>query len=313
MSTLSCLCGLKHYGRGQCTVQIGIPAGAILQNRIDSTGVANTIDLNAAFDSAALSALITNADPKKRLIKMPRMRAMDLPTDDTVFDEASDGQPSFVREGVFRVTGEIRDKDAVPPTLKKLKGIRCSDASLYIVTVDNQLVGQLSVDGEYMLPLELNTASVDPKSMFRNDTTTNKIMFNAVFDNIVKPENLYVLDGNDLGIDFLRMQQLTDVNIVMETGAGGVTATTATFSVKSDYAMGLHPNNDIVGYTDNTDWVLTNKTDSSTVTITNVDEDASLDGKYTITFAAQGAGDVMEITPAIGTTFLTGSATFIAE
>lgn len=308
---LSCLCGLKNYGRGQCTTVIGTPVSVALQNRIDSSGVVNRIDLNAAFTLTTLNGLITNVDTKKRIVLLPRMKGMDLPIADTVFDEATDGTKSFVRDGIWGITGEVRDKDAVPPTQKKLKKIRCNDASAYIVTEENQLVGQLSVDGNYMLPLELNTASADPKMMFKNSTTTNKIMFAVDFDNIVKQENLYVLDGEELGIDFRRMQQLTDVNLVIGDGTGDVTTTTVTWGAATDYVNGLKPNFDVFGLTDPTDWVLRNLTDASTVTFTSVVEIS--DGKYTGTYVAQTAGDEMELSAATTVNFYVGSTTYTAE
>lgn len=308
---LSCLCGLKNYGLGQCTTVIGTPVSVALQNRIDSSGVVNRIDLNAAFTLTTLNGLITNADTKKRIVLLPRMKGMDLPIADTVFDEATDGTKSYVRDGIWGITGEVRDKYAVPPTQKKLKKIRCTDASAYVVTEENQLIGQLSVDGDYMLPLELNTASADPKMMFKNSQTTNKIMFAVDFDNIVKQENLYVLDGNELGIDFRRMQQLTDVNLVIGDGTGDVTTTTVTWGAATDYVNGLKPNFDVFGLTDPTDWVLRNLTDSSTVTFTSVVEIS--DGKYTGTYVAQTAGDEMELSAATTVNFYVGSTTYTAE
>jgi hypothetical protein len=161
-------------------------------------------------------------------------------------------------------------------------------------------------DDQYVYPLTINSGSVDPKMMFRNDTETNKIMLGFDFETNVKPEDLYVLDGNDLGVDFVNMRQLIDVNI-LETSTP-LTTTTIEVDVKTNFAQGLNPNNDVVGLTAPS-FALKNLTDATTVTITTVVEDVAVDGRYLITFPAQTTGDVLELSMVL-TTYYVGSLEF---
>jgi hypothetical protein len=250
--------------------------------------------------------LLVNADRKARWYPGPRLYAVDLPIADTVFDEASDGTKSFVREGIWSFTSEIRDKDAVPGMLKKLKASRCTEWGVYLVSKSNQLVGEVSIDGTSLYPLRANEASNDPKMMFKNATTTNKIMFNFDFNNLVKQENLYVITGSEVGVDFNRLQKLTDVTITVSN----ITTTGARFAVKTSFSQGLQPNNDVVGLTDLTDFVVYNNTDAASVSVVSVDESAE-GGEYDVTWAAQTAADSLTVSTDIGTTFYEGSADFL--
>ena len=305
-----CSSGLKNYGRGKCVTQIDSVVGIIALPTFTNSNVRNEIDLSAVFTQSTLTGKITQADPGQRWVKLPRLYAVSLPVADTVFDEASDGTKSFVREGIWSFSSEIRDKDAISGILKKLKALRCSEWSMFLVTRSNQLVGIGVSNGteiDTMRPLTVNSGSIDPKMMLRSDSETNKTMFAFDFDNLMKQEDLYVLDGNDLGIDFLGMRQLTDVNVIKN---GSVTSTTVEVDLKTDFVNGLTPNNDVVGLVAG-DFVLENVTTSSTLTISSVVEDATVDGRYLITFTAQTAGDVLELSLDL-TSFYNGSLEFVA-
>lgn len=305
MAGISCCFGLYNYGRGDCVTIIDEVVGFIQVPLRKSDGTENKIVLGSPFTSTQVTALLVNADRKARWYPGPRMFAVDLPIADTVFDEASDGTKSFVREGIWSFTGEVRDKDAVPATLKKMKAAHCTEWGTYLITKSNQLVGEVSLDGASLYPLRANEASNDPKMMFKNATTTNKIMVAFDFNNLVKQENLYVITGEEVGIDFNRLQKLTDVTITVSD----ITTTGATFSVKTSYSQGLHPNYDVLGQTDLTDFEVTNVTDGSPVTILTIDEVS--DGVYEATWAAQGSADAMHVEMDIATTFYEGSADFL--
>lgn len=308
MSQECCRKGLKDFGRnGVCVTQIDVPVRTAFTPTFGSLGVANRIDLDATFEQADLDALITNANPTLRMVASPKLVGATLPIADTVFDEATDGTKSFVREGIWSMNAEFRDKDAVPAMLKSFKALRCKDVSAYIITRSNQLIGRKKTgDNQYFYPLLLNTGSIDAKLMFRTDSETNKGVFNVDFDNLMKQEDIYILDGNDLGVNFLEMRQLTDVNIAVSN----ITATTITIDVKSNFVGGLQPNNDVVGQV-LASFVLKNLTDATTVVPSSVVEDINIDGRYLVTFSAQTAGDIMEISMALSTYF-TGSTEFTA-
>lgn len=308
MSQECCRKGLKNYGR-DCTVQIDRVVGGALTPTFDATNQYNRIDLDSPFDQADLDALITNAEPRNRWVAVPKLYSVDLPIADSVFDEATDGSKSHVRDGIWSFTSEVRDKDAVPHTVKNFKSLRCKDVSKWLVTASNQLVcRKVAGDDRYVYPIIINSGSIDPKNMFWNDTQKNKIMFNFDFDSLMKPEDLYILDGNDLGINFLGMRKLTDVNIKKTSTA--ITSTTIEVDLKSNYAQGMNPNNDVFGLT-GASFALKNLTTGLTVSISSAVEDASVDGRYLVTFTAQTAGDVLELSTVL-TTYYAGSLEFTA-
>jgi hypothetical protein len=303
MSTLCCQKGTPNFGRANCVVQIDDIVGAIIVPTFTNAGAYNEIDLTDPFTASTLTGLITNADPSLRWVKLPRFYGADAPIADSVFDEATDGTKSFVREGIWSFTAEIRDKDAVPAVLKKLKALRCTNWAMFLVTRSNQLVLTTIPDSTTLVrPLLVNNGSLDPKMMFKNATTTNKIMFAVDFDNLMRQENLYVIDGNEINVDFLNMRQLTDVNLVQ---VGSVTTTTATVGLRTDFAMGLQPNFDVVGLT-GANFTAKNLTTGLPITLGTVTEDLSIDGQYDVVFPAQTSGDVIELT-LVTTTYYNGS------
>lgn len=305
MGNVCCNSGLQNYGRGQCVTQIDRVVSLVIVPEFDSSNAYNQIILATAFDATTLTGLVTNADATKRWVKMPRFYGVSTPIADTVFDESTDGTKSFVREGIWSFAGETRDKDAIAGILKKMKALRCSNFSAYLVTASNQLVGQIVGNG-IMRPLKINGGSLDPKMNLRDDSTTNKIMFGFDFDNLVKQENLYVLDGTDLSVDFLNTRQLTDVSITKTD----LTATTIEVDLKTSFVQGLTPNNDVIGLLAAA-FKLENLTASTTVTITTVVEDVNIDGRYLITFPAQTTTDRMKLSMVL-TSYYNGSYEFDA-
>lgn len=305
MSLLCCQSGLQNYGRGLCTVQMSEIVGSVLVPTYNANNERNYIDLTADFGQDEVNdLLIAESITKTQWTPFPRLYAVTLPIADTVFDEATDGTKSFVREGIWSLNAEIRDKDAVAPVLKKMKSLRCKDYSKYLIGRDNQLIGVVSADGTKMYPLEMNSGSTDPKMMFRDAAATNKIMFNVDFDNLIKQENLYILQGEDLTtpVDFLRLQKLTDVNITILSH----TTTSVVFTAKTDFAQGLQPNNDVIGQ-DATDFVFTNVTNSAPIVAITVEEDPDIDGQYEATFTAQTAGDIAEVSMNTAQNFYRGA------
>jgi len=303
MSEICCMSGLANFGRGKCPTQIAEIIGMVFTPTYDNDNQLNYIDLTADFGNTEVLALLTSSD-LTQWTPSPRLFATSIVPADTVFDEATDGTKSFVRDGILPFATEVRDKDAVPTVQKKLKSYRCKTVSGYPLSRDNQLVGRVSKDGTKLYPLEINSGSIDPKLMFRDAQATNKIMLAFDFDNLVKTEDFYVLQGDDLTtpVDFLRLQKLTDVNITVASH----TTTTVVFSVKTDFAQGLIPNNDVIGQ-DATDFVFTNITDATTITAITVEEDPAIDGQYEATFVAQTATDIVEVSMNTAQNFYRGS------
>lgn len=304
MSTLCCKLGLPNFGKPKnCVIKIDEFVGAIAMSTFTNAGAYNEVDLTDPFTASTLTGLITNTDVSLRWVKLPRFYDAKLTPADTVFDTMPDDTKFHVRDGIFTLTATMADDDAVPAVIAKLKALRCKNLSLGLTTRSNQLVFIGVPDSETVKrPLLVNKGSIDPKMMFKESTTTNKIMFSVDMDNLFKSENLYVIDGNEINVDFLNMRQLTDVNIVSVAPA---TTTTATVGLRTDFAMGLQPNFDVVGLT-GANFTAKNLTTGLPITLGTVTEDLTIDGQYDVVFPAQTSGDVIELT-LVTTTYYNGS------
>lgn len=314
MGDLCCQKGLANYGRSNCTITADSILFAIAISTFDDANTFNQVNLAQPFTQTNLDLLVSNSVPARRWVRLPDLTGADTPIADTVFDEAPNGEKSFVREGIWSISGEIRDKDAHASIQKALKSLRCKDFAFAYVTRSNQLLLRImSTDPDSAFyniarPFLMNGSSVDAKGTMKNDTQTNKIMFMADMSPIMKQEDLYIIEGNEIGVDFLGMRKLTDVNVIQT--ATPLTATAIEVDLRSGFRSGLAPNNDIVGLPASA-FVLTNKTTNTPVLIATVVEDLNIDGRYLLTYPTQTAGNSLELALNLAN-FYNGSLNYVA-
>jgi hypothetical protein len=305
-----CCSGLKHSGmNAECIVKIGEGDQLIYQSTFDSNGNRNFLDLTFALGATNIDALLTNTDKKVRWYPSVKFKDMKLPIADTVFDEAGDGTKSFVRDGIWSINAEIRNKAVHAGIQRRLKQMRCDDVQVYIITKDNQILGSVQENDTKMYGFRLNSGSIDAIRNFKDSQTSDKMMYKVDFDNSEKQENVYALEGKHMAtfVDFNNLKMITDAKIAV---VGAPTSTTVTFDLKSDFASGLIPNNDILGK-DIADFVFTNLTTNAVITPTLVAESTTIDGRYTTTYgSALTSGNVIEISMSTSSGYF-GKTTYV--
>jgi hypothetical protein len=293
----NCTAGLSNTGRPNCVPIQSVTATLILV-ALASNGVKNFIDLNAPLPT--WNDLINEADASKRWFPLPQFENVELPKADSQFEESNSGRKVFLRQGVRSFAGELWAEDSSPTLLGKLQGNRCVDFGVYIVDVNGNLIGS-EVDGK-LYPIPVDNPSWDPKYMFATDSTTSKIMVSFDFNRLFDESTMYMITPEEAAVNFNELEGLIDVNLVNVVP----TATDVTFDAKLDYGTAVNKLKFKGALY--TDFALFNNTTGLPVAVTGGQENT--DGNYTLTYAAQTAGDSMTVS--VDKDGFIGSADYLA-
>jgi hypothetical protein len=282
-----CNAGLSNTGRPNCVPIFGITSSLIVVPLYANDGTRNGIDLSATLPS--WSGLVNEADASKRWFPLPAFENVELPKADSLFEEANSGRQVYLRQGKRSFTGELWAEDSTPTFLGKLAKSRCVDFGIFIVDVNGNLIG--SQEGGYMYPIAVDNPSWDPKFAFATDSTTQKIMLGFDFDRLFDESTMYMINEEEAGQDFTKLNGLVDVNLI------GLVATSssASFEAKLDYGTAL---NKILykGAIQSSDWLIKNLTAGTSYAPDSVSE--SPDGSYVLDYSVSGdivAGNSVEI------------------
>jgi hypothetical protein len=277
MRGCDCNVGLSDTGRPNCVPLFSVTNNLIQVPLKDNEGNLNRLDLNAPIPTD-WSVYINEVDSSKRWFPIPTFENVELPKADSQFEEANSGRLAFLRQGKRSFAGELWADDSTPTFMGKLDKARCVDFGVYVVDVNGNLLGS-EVDG-FLYPIPVDNASWDPKFNFATDSTVQKIMLGFDFDRNFDESTMYMITGDEAGIDFSTLTGLTDV-ILEFVG----TPTNIQLVVEAEFCYGTAYNKlKYVGAGLTTDWILTNTTLDTVVPIDMVTENP--DGTYTIDYAA---------------------------
>jgi hypothetical protein len=272
-----CNVGLSDTGRPGCVPLFSVTNNLIQVPLRDKQGNLNRLDLNAPIPTD-WSVFINEADSSKRWFPIPTFENVELPKADSQFEEANSGRMAFLRQGKRSFSGELWADDSTPTFLGKLEKGRCVDFGVYIVDVNGNLIGS-EVDG-FLYPIPVDNASWNPTFMFATDSTVQKIMLTFDFDRNFDESTMYMITVDEAGVDFSTLKGLIDVTLSF-VGTPGATSLVvdAEFCYGTAYNKLKYTGADLIA-----DWVLTNTTLATTVTIDTVIENP--DGTYTISYSA---------------------------
>ena len=304
MGCTTCRCDASISNSGNaCTPLQEVAAIIVAVPTYDSTGAKNSIPVSATLNQAYFDALVNQTDDSKRWRPLPSMKNIaDLRADATFF-EFDDNTSEFVHEGARKFTGlipSLSGKGAVSPEMKAIiESIRCTDTSVYIISVGNQLIGQLSADGLSLEPIQIDEQSIYANFMKATNAQGQHIAVQFNFAASAKDENLAMFDCSELGdANLLGLKGLLD--ICGETVS--TSTTTIEIKLKSNFGTPKNPIGapglvitDFISSFDSVPSRVYNETDSLNVTLISVVETSY--STYLLTFAAQTANDVIVVKP----------------
>jgi hypothetical protein len=300
-----------NYGIPLCGVtEAGVVVRPILVPLRKSTGELNTYALST-LDSVVLNGLLYNSDATQRWYPLPRIENFAYTIADSQIETASNGKKSFLREGVITIAGEMWDEYGNAVLKGKLAKVRCSEWGVIFVSNTNNIIGRTYTEGgvQYFAPIQIDAQSFDPKHMFQTDSTTVKNMLTFDLDRTFDDSTYYAISGNEIWdgtaeavtmIDFVTPPRIIDCNYVISS----ISQTGFVAVINDDFRQGQK----FAGYDDagnvvglvKADFLLTNVTDDTTITITSTTE--APDGTYTFVIPSQTVADKLELSIVIDNT-----------
>ena len=285
-----CVCEstLPNGSQPNCATIIGLQKKFIFVPLFDSTGARNSIDLSATLNAAYFTAKINHVDYSKRWYVLPEMKNVTSEIGDPTFEEFDDKTKRFVRAGVRTALGSVIN--GIPSLEGAINSFRCHRVGVFIIDINGSIIGTISEDETLLDPKEIESQSINAKLVLASGDVSQKVDIAFQFS----------LNDADSSIRVLKQTDLTGVTPLTFTGlltvkstysAIGLSSFKAKLFVENGSALTKFPVKGLLAG----DFALYNVTDSLAVVIISATENP--DGTYTITYAAQGATEVLRLTP----------------
>lgn len=298
MNCTVCECGsgLGNTGTG-CSPLMRQTLFPIAVQLFDNDGNRNAILITDTLNQAYFDALINQADPSKRWFPYPAMKNVEDLRSENKYEEFTDTTKHFIREGARNYKGWIAGREGSPVLKAKIEKGRCVPMGYYLVTIDGNLVAEISADGTKFYPIQIDENSLAAMFVKANDETIQKLEVSWTYHPTAKDENLRMIMCNELtDVNLHDLRGLLDVCGVIDNN----TTTGFRITLNTDWGTALNPVKDSgVVITDfkssdsGASGKIYNETDDADITITSVTEVS--DGVYDVVFPAQTVADVLII------------------
>lgn len=285
MAACNCDITLNNTGTPSCTPIMGVGVKPIMVPLTADDGTANVITI-ASYTGSQVEwdARTENLDRSKRYYPLPEFKNVEDVKGDTIFESFNDTSNLFVQEGTRTYTGVMPNQ--APTLLGNLKDAKCTKFGLFIIDDCGNLIGNISSDGLSLEPVPVDQNTWNPILIKSTDTTVQKIQLSFEFSRLTKDEDLRIIKASDSEISLIGLDGLVD----LEASFATITATGAFATVTYDRgeAAQVPFTGALVG-----DWTLFNKTTQLAVAVATADE--APDGTYEITYLAQTASDILQL------------------
>ena len=293
MAMKACKCGSGNGNTGfpSCVPQPGITSTLFLMYQVANDGTRNQIDCDSdTVNSAFVTGKINESDVSKRWVPIVNFENVTDERADAVLQTLDSGVTRFLRQGPRTFSGFIFD-GASPELARQINKGRCNKNAVYYVDEEGQLVGAKdSTDANKINPVKITTFYAE--YVKKTNDSDAAVVINFTVDKREDDGDLRVLiPGEGVANDV----DLNDVDGLLEPCAEVVAGTITTTEVQIDYYLPFgdfcapQPVEGLVL----ADIALFNVTDNAAVTPLTVTESATVAGRYTITYTAQDASDVL--------------------
>ena len=307
-----CCKNRPNFGRPTCVTEWGDIVGFVLSPlKYDDGSPYSDNILSISSDDLLNKFYATN--PSNRWFAFPTLENVEYVVADSLVEEGASGRKSFLKKGKITLNAESWDKDGTSVLSKKMAQLRCADWGLYFITSNNILVGRkvsnINSDNEFA-PVPLDSQSVDPKFMFKTNSTTQKVMFTLDLDRNFDDGTYYAIPCDELwdntvqvvkSLDLQNLPSIIDAELTLN---GSVLATGWNITINDDYRQGArNPANTDLGNVTGlgaSNFLITNLTDATTITPTSVTEQN--DGNYAFIVPIQSSADKIKVELVIAST-----------
>jgi hypothetical protein len=285
MAACNCDITLNNTGTPSCTPIMGVGVKPIMVPLTADDGTANVINISSYTGSQAeWDARTENLDRSKRYYPLPEFKNVEDVKGDTIFESFNDTSNLFVQEGTRTYTGILPNQ--APTLLGNLKDAKCTKFGLFIIDDCGNLIGNISSDGLSLEPVPVDQNTWNPILIKSTDTTVQKIQLSFEFSRLTKDEDLRIIKSTDSQIALLDLEGLVDLEASFANEA--TTGVEATVSYDRGEAAKVAFTGVLFG-----EWTLFNTDTQLAVTVLTGPEAPA--GTYTLTWAAEPSGDVLQL------------------
>lgn len=319
-------CTLEDFGVSNCNPEWGAIIGAIFLNRKNSIGNPTIFSIKDGLTYELLQAGFFG-DTLDRFHPMPLFKNVVPTKAESKTVESSNGSLAKLYSGKRSFTVELWEGDGTPTLQGKIEAMECGKTNVILLTANGFMIGAKSAllntfpaFDPLFGGIPIDEKSVNAMFNFQTDDAPRKIMFSFDLERNFKDKDLYAIDCNKLWsttASVYASMDLTDLPVTLGVNLSFTNATTTSVdvTVNDDFRQGAitsgqNEAGNVTGLTIS-DFALKNITTVQNEIIISAIEIAY--GVYTMTFAAQTIGEIMEVSllnNALVTLNYSGSGTY---
>lgn len=276
-----------NLGLPQDYCKEGVIIGFALQNRFNSTGVVNKINLNVSSITTEWTSLLNSVDKTTRVNPLMLLRNYAEQNAEQVVVTDNQGIDEPVRDGDRKFTIERWNTPSL--LADKINSWKCKDGVIYFYT-EKGVLGYRTGDDWGGIPL----AMIHAIYAREDGANPSRTLINGQLDRDVKVGQFWFVTYEELNTTKLGQVGFSDVTLtVVDAPVDGGTNTTVGLKVRSPFGAGLVAGQNVAGLV-LADLSIKNVTTNTTITGVSLVE---IEGeKYTLTFPSQTTGDRIKIT-----------------
>jgi hypothetical protein len=266
----------------------------------------NHIDLSTS-DEIDLDALLTHADPSKRLYPITGLKNVTITPTDPKMKTYDDDSKTKVTNGIYTFMGNLVENGASAPLVSQLNNTDCDEWAVYFISTDGAVSAQVDAENAKLYPIDWT--GFFAQGLFASAEQGQEIKIQFDLDSQFDFGKLYQVPATQFSMNPLDSKGVIPVTVTFKNGspAGSTGVSASSIEFRHPYGEGKIGNN-ITGLVA-TDILLKNVTANATVPILTVTE--SVGNHYNITYTTQTITDVLEAKINLTTTRMEGSNTAI--
>lgn len=284
---IGCACDDQgNLGLPQDYCKEGVIIGFAIQNKLNSTGVANKIDLDVTSITTEWTSLLSSTDKTTRINPLMMLRNYAEQNAEQVVVTDNQGIDEPVRDGDRKFTIERWNTPAL--LAEKINAWKCKESVIYFYT-DKGVLGYKVGDDFTGIPLAMLHAIYARE----DGANPSRTLINGQLDRDAKVGNFWFIKYEDLNTTKLGQVGFSDVTLtIVDAAVDSGTNTTVGFKVRSPFGNGLVANQNIAGLV-LADLSIKNMTTNTAIVGVSLVEIEN--EKYTLTFPSQTTADKIKI------------------
>ena len=297
---MSCCSVSSQYGNtGLMPSELIMKAGQkiFFMPKYNVAGELNAIDVSDPDAVGALLQTLTSATTPmdERLYPFPLMENFTQEKSETVFQTMPSTRKYKVQDGIRSLIFDLADKGSSFRLLAELKKFGCKELVYFIADTCGTLWGGKLV-GESFYGIPMSSSSFDVQFVAPTDTTVamTRVMFDMEYG--FNESQIKGITSATLGYSALDLNGIVTVTVLEWNG----TSSSLVINLASESNDATKPKTPFTGLVP-ADFLLAEiEPTPAPVTVATAVESATVPGRYTLTFASQTAGDILEVTAVRG-------------